>query len=693
MNSQQIRNTLIFNFAGSIEENNNGGIIVTEDGNNVTLTTAVGFIYQKPFFPLVVKSLFGITPTPQQMLNYGYLPPRIRPLNSSITISKRKLFNIFKKLGWRIDKGGEPDGCDLCDIAFDGNEEVFDVELYSHVCRSCYDNYVECNGCNYMVLRDNTIITQDDDRYCRGCEQSGNYCYSCNDCGDTFSGDDYYTVVDDILCNSCYNDNYRACSDCGDDVYSEDLSYCEENDSDYCNSCWNDHSCDNGHDNIYIPHFQNNATNDTRVYNLPPEDSHGDSRPTSSHNPTLKFFKGKATEIINLERFVGVEIEAENGQFSLDMANELPSHTALVSDGSVNGVEINTPPSMGDKLEEVIKGSCEVLKKHGYSGTIKCGVHVHIDCRDIKGKLDTISQIVKTYYAVEDILYSMLPPSRWGNNYCKKLCQDYLFDSFNPSNKDVDKVWYKTDTKVQANDYKRNHHGRDRYFGLNVHSIFYQGTLELRYHSGTTSADKIINWIGINLRLFKYALENYDEAKMKELFDMPTDYNKFDKFVNTFGIPTELKKYMLKRISLFNPNWEVKFNKGKFYREIEKDKNEILNKIIEMKIKKETPNQLKAIIKQYQTNYGKNYKTFYNLSNLKQNAEARARDIILNQLPPEYRVRDKKVVDGGFITEEEIRQRTRAISRGMLMVMNREQGKSEDEEFELETQTRGVSSY
>jgi hypothetical protein len=112
-----------------------------------------------------------------------------------------------------------------------------------------------------------------------------------------------------------------------------------------------------------------------------------------------------------------------------------------------------------------------------------------------------------------------------------------------------------------------------------------------------------------------------------------------------------------------------------------------------MKIKKETPNQLKAIIKQYQTNYGKNYKTFYNLSNLKQNAEARARDIILNQLPPEYRVRDKKVVDGGFITEEEIRQRTRAISRGMLMVMNREQGKSEDEEFELETQTRGVSSY
>ena len=88
-----------------------------------------------------------------------------------------------------------------------------------------------------------------------------------------------------------------------------------------------------------------------------------------------------------------------------------------------------------------------------------------------------------------------------------------------------------------------------RYYFVNLHSIWYHNTIEIRLHSGTTNFNKIKNWILINRKFIDWLMKTEttigDVKKLNEV--------KFSKIMGK-----GLTNYMNKRIELFKNGIEEK---------------------------------------------------------------------------------------------------------------------------------------
>jgi len=96
------------------------------------------------------------------------------------------------------------------------------------------------------------------------------------------------------------------------------------------------------------------------------------------------------------------------------------------------------------------------------------------------------------------------------------------------------------------------HHGNDkRYCWVNLHSIFYRGTLEIRSHSGTVNPSKIINWIMIHQRALEF-------IKSKSIEEIATMKITKKAFLGIFNKP--LQNYIKRRWKTFINLEEKDFN-------------------------------------------------------------------------------------------------------------------------------------
>ena len=140
----------------------------------------------------------------------------------------------------------------------------------------------------------------------------------------------------------------------------------------------------------------------------------------------------------------------------------------IVDDASVSGgFELVSPICKGqDGLDEV-ELVCEALEMVDAQVDRRCGLHVHHDATQIKGKF---ADLVQLYQNLENTIDTIMPPSRRGQNngYCKT-------------------VKGKTEENLVA----------DRYHKVNLDSYLKHGTAEFRQHSGTVEFPKIGGWIMI----------------------------------------------------------------------------------------------------------------------------------------------------------------------------------------------------
>lgn len=114
-----------------------------------------------------------------------------------------------------------------------------------------------------------------------------------------------------------------------------------------------------------------------------------------------------------------------------------------------------------EDIKEVLTKVCNVLKKHNATVNDTCGLHIHLDARR-QNKDAMFNNLVNS----QRLLYSMVPRSRFTNTFCKP--NDYL---------------------LPMCEYD------DRYFGVNPQSYKKYKTIEIRLHSGTVNAEKILNFV------------------------------------------------------------------------------------------------------------------------------------------------------------------------------------------------------
>ncbi len=551
-----------------------------------------------------------------------FVPPRPENLLSNLA-------NIIKR--------GRPKvytNCLRCGIR-EKKQDLIQVSLGEFVCSSCIEGFNECfNCCRYFLTFNEGLITGNMHSYCGNCQSR---VWTCPNCDIAFDTDEYVLAQGTKYCRSCSTRalfNCRGCAELAPLNRRYDCPTCSYR---FCRDCQREHSLECGYRELPEP-------------------------------PT--FFKGKPENSqLPFGRFVGIEIEAEKGELSR-LVKKMPSYVGIVRDGSLHdkGIEIVTPPANYDEVERIVKDVTAILKENGFKGTVNCGLHLHFDAGDIIKDHIKIVQIIKTFYAMEDILYSMLPPSRWSpdsdrKNYCQRLSEDYLYKSFRKEIKkgDFEKEWYKTATVRQANGRKHHKYDESRYYGLNIHSIFYRGTIELRYHSGTVEDYKIINWVNITSRMIEYAINRYKQSEVEWFYNTETSYEKFKRFTHLMDFPSSLKDYMQNRINKFNPDFRVKFNMGKVLREKERRALTLKRRKIEKAIDSYYPAALKKV-KEDLRNQGD---TRQSPRRIRQYALNLASEMAKKNLPSDL---FNLPVDGGFLKNKDLEMIRFFMEKGREMV-------------------------
>ena len=165
-------------------------------------------------------------------------------------------------------------------------------------------------------------------------------------------------------------------------------------------------------------------------------------------------------------------------------------------------VEMNSPKleysEMG-KLQEVVRA----LRHAGAVVNGSCGMHVHVDASQHTPK--SLKNALSIMYSKEDILFKALNVNesrveRW----CQKVREPMLEKIRKlPAHTGMERLkreWY------EGCDGSDEHYNWTRYYALNLHSVFYRGTLEWRCFESTLHAGKVRSNITLALAISAQAI-------------------------------------------------------------------------------------------------------------------------------------------------------------------------------------------
>lgn len=254
----------------------------------------------------------------------------------------------------------------------------------------------------------------------------------------------------------------------------------------------------------------------------------------------------------------GIELEstANSSYDRVNFCDAIPQAVGIVSDGSIEGdypLEIVSPILSGLTGEKLVYTITEEARANSLEVNSSCGFHVHIGAEkffvpedvqalarrdffenheeviatvhaktEVKRKLKRTRTLLALYLAFEDVFLAMLPASRRNSRWCKSINADYQFNRVlsAKSYPAIERIWYKVRTAQKANALKSGgKYDNSRYHGVNLHNLFRNGsTIEIRYHTGTLNAFKILNWVSLHQHMVKTAIEaKIDKSTLREL--------------------------------------------------------------------------------------------------------------------------------------------------------------------------------
>lgn len=172
--------------------------------------------------------------------------------------------------------------------------------------------------------------------------------------------------------------------------------------------------------------------------------------------------------------------------------------------GNGEECEFVTPKCTYEDIDTIQK-CIRALRRAGAKVNSSCGLHIHIDGANHTAK--SLKNLVFTFRAKEDLIFRAVAPERKDNRYCKPI-DDSLVDSIKQIKKLEDTsmkdAWYTT-----YNDWCRgssDHYHDSRYHALNLHSLWYRGTVEFRLFKATLHAGEVRAYINLCLAMSAAAI-------------------------------------------------------------------------------------------------------------------------------------------------------------------------------------------
>ena len=150
-------------------------------------------------------------------------------------------------------------------------------------------------------------------------------------------------------------------------------------------------------------------------------------------------------------------------------------------------VEFVTPVLRYEDME-IFQGAIRALRHAGGKANNSCGLHVHVDAANHNRQ--SLKNLMSIMYSKEDILFKALKvDERRVERWCQKVREPMLERIRKlPTNTTMERLkreWY------EGGDGSYEHYNWTRYYALNLHSVFYRGTLEWRCFEGTLHAGKV----------------------------------------------------------------------------------------------------------------------------------------------------------------------------------------------------------
>lgn len=225
------------------------------------------------------------------------------------------------------------------------------------------------------------------------------------------------------------------------------------------------------------------------------------------HRTASLEFIGDKKRASGLRRYIGLEIEvAKTSRYVVANRAILDVNASAMGDGSIpsSGIEIVTQPTRGQAFRKYTTQLLKGLREAGTSTDNSCGLHVHVDARD----LDTfgLQRLVRLWAKIEPAMYDLVAHSRKRNRYCKPATKEYAniaeANTSSALRQALNQTLYQQratsrSTKQAIERFKSTKYMEARYFGLNLHSWFLRRTIEFRMHQGTVDYRKVIGWAEI----------------------------------------------------------------------------------------------------------------------------------------------------------------------------------------------------
>lgn len=137
----------------------------------------------------------------------------------------------------------------------------------------------------------------------------------------------------------------------------------------------------------------------------------------------------------------------------------------------------------------------------------QCGLHVHIDCRDLTWR--QMQTLVVLWMRYEPYFFELFPRSRRANHYCPPLRKSEWGGQHGYSWTSMRELM----TATNEDAFRRFGRGAPR-GALNLSGWWHHGRIEFRLGSGTTDYDKVRNWVLIVLALVDRAKNGPDVQRV-----------------------------------------------------------------------------------------------------------------------------------------------------------------------------------
>lgn len=179
------------------------------------------------------------------------------------------------------------------------------------------------------------------------------------------------------------------------------------------------------------------------------------------------------------------------------------SDSSVTTDGGEQ-CEFVTPKCNYDDIPTV-QECVRALRRARAKVNSSCGLHIHIDGANHTPK--SLKNLVFTFRAKEDLIFKAVGTQRSRLGHWCKPIDDKLVDNIKKlkitDDNSLRATWYNTYTDWHD---ESTHYHNSRYHALNLHSLWYRGTVEFRLFEATLHAGEIRSYITLCLAMSAQAI-------------------------------------------------------------------------------------------------------------------------------------------------------------------------------------------